>query len=538
MSFTDKSYTNHHINGDNKMKTENKKRILTGVAVVAVAATAALGLTACSGSSAPKKSTETLTISAALQPNNLNPAISGNGRAGVALYPAYEPLVRTKADGSIEAALATAWKASDDLTSVTYTLRDGVKFSNGEALTADAVKNSILFFKNYKGFPYAANLNALSDITTNGNQVTIKFSSPQPDIASMFNAAFNYGDIIAPAGIKNPDDLSKNTYGAGPYMIDASQTVSGSKWVYVPNPNYYDQSKIYWPKIELSYYADQNSAMQAFKSGQIMYMISDAVTANANGATLPAGAKVLFSPAQWTGIVFSDRSGAVVKPTGDVKVRQALNYATDKAAIAKALFGDYGKATNSLQVEGFIGYDKALDSAYPYDPAKAKALLAEAGYPNGFDITIAYVKNTLNQGQFEAIQSQWKQVGVNVSGYIMANVGEIAGLPSKGNIGGILAQSNSNTPFIAYNQPLAKNGSYNIYQSTNPELDKLYAAAVNAPQSGQEAAWKAVHKWVVDNAWFDVIAALPAVAFASSKVTAPVAGASLVTDIVNIVPKG
>ena len=521
------------------MKTENKKRILTGVAVVAVAATAALGLTACSGSSAPKKSTETLTISSALMPNSLNPAISGNGRAGVALYPAYEPLVRSKEDGTIEAALATAWKASDDLKQITFTLRKNVKFSNGEALTPDAVKNSIMFYKNYKGAPYAVNLKDLSDITTSGDsEVTIKFSTPQPDILSMFNAAFNYGDIIAPAGIKNPDDLAKNTYGAGPYMIDASQTVSGSKWVYVPNPNYYDQSKIYWPKIEMSYYADQNSAMQAFKAGQIMYMVTDPLTANANVATLPAGARAIYSPAQWTGVIFSDRSGSVVKPTGDVRVRQALNYATDKAAIVKALFGQFGAPTNQLQVEGFIGYDKANDSAYPYDPAKAKALLAEAGYPNGFEITIAYVKNTLNEGQFTAIQSQWKEVGVTVKGYTMASTPEIATLAAKGNIGGILGQSNSNSPYLAYNQPLAKTGSYNIYGSTNPELDKLYVAAVNAPASGQEAAWKAVHKWVVDQAWFDVIAALPAVAIASSKVNAPKPGAALVTDFVNITPKG
>jgi peptide/nickel transport system substrate-binding protein len=322
-------------------------------------------------------------------------------------------------------------------------------------------------------------------------------------------------------------------------MIDASQTVSGTKWVYVPNPNYYDQSKIYWPKIELSYFADQNSAIQAFKAGQIMYMVSDAVTANANAATLPAGAKVLFSPAQWTGVIFTDRNGDKVNPAlGNVKVRQALNYATDKNAITKALFGDFGKATNSLQVEGFIGYDKAVDSAYPYDPAKAKALLAEAGYATGLTINLAYVKNTLNQGQFEAIQSQWKEVGVTVNPVILANVGEFAAQAAKGTVGALLAQSNSNTPYIAYNQPLAKNGSYNIYGSTNPELDALYKAATNAPQSGQEAAWKAVHKWVVDNAWFDVIAALSAVAIASNKVSAPVPGAALVTDFVNIVPKG
>ena len=522
------------------MKTENKKRLRVGVAAVAVVTTAALALSGCSSApAAPKKSTETLTISSALMPNSLNPAISGNGRAGVALYPAYEPLIRSKEDGSIEAALATAWKVSDDLKQITFTLRKNVKFSNGEALTPDAVKNSIMFYKNYKGAPYAVNLKDLSDITTSGDsEVTIKFSSPQPDIGSMFNAAFNYGDIIAPAGLKNPDDLAKNTYGAGPYMIDASQTVSGSKWVYVPNPNYYDQSKIYWPKIEMSYFADQNSAMQAFKAGQVMYMVSDPVTANANAATLPAGARVIYSPAQWTGVILSDRAGKVTPALGNVKVRQALNYATDKAAIVKALFGQFGAPTNQLQVEGFIGYDKANDSAYPYDPAKAKALLAEAGFANGFEMTLAYVKNTLNEAQFTAIQSQWKEIGVTVKGYTMATTPEIATLAAKGTIGAILGQSNANSPYLAYNQPLAANGSYNIYNSTDPELTKLYTAAVNAPASGQEAAWKAVHKWVVDQAWFDVIAALPAVAIASNKVNAPKPGAALVTDFVNITPKG
>lgn len=520
--------------------TENKKQYRRGAVAVAVVAAAALALTGCSSApAAPKKSTETLTISSALMPNSLNPAISGNGRAGVAMYPAYEPLIRSKADGTIEAALATSWKASDDLKSITFGLRKNVKFSNGEALTATAVKNSIEFYKNYKGAPYAINLKDMTGIVTpDENTVTINFSTPQPDILTMFNAAFNCGDIIAPAGIKNPDDLAKNTYGAGPYMIDATQTVSGSKWVYVPNPNYYDQSKIYWPKIEMSYFADQNSAMQAFKSGQVMYMISDPLTANANNATLPAGARVIYSAAQWTGIIISDREGKVTPALGNVKVRQALNYATDKSAIVKALFGQFGAPTNQLQVEGFIGYDKANDSAYPYDPAKAKALLAEAGFANGFEMTIAYVKNTLNEGQFTAIQSQWKEIGVTVKGLTMASTPEIATLAAKGTVGGILGQSNSNSPYLAYNQPLGKTGSYNIYNSTNPELDKLYQAAINAPAAGQEAAWKAVHKWVVDQAWFDVIAALPAVAIASSKVNAPVPGAALVTDIVNITPKG
>jgi ABC-type transport system substrate-binding protein len=519
--------------------TENKKQYRRGAVAVAVVAAAALALTGCSSApAAPKKSTETLTISSALAPGDINPGKSGNGRAGVYLYPVYEPLIRSKADGTIEAALATSWKVNDTLTSITFGLRKDAKFSNGEVVNAAAVKGSIEYFVSAKG-PYAVNLKDMSGITTNGDyEVTINFSTPQPDISTMFNAAFNAGDIIAPAGIKNPADLSKNSFGAGPYMVDATQTISGSSYTYVPNPNYYDQSKIYWPKIVMTTYPDQNSAIQAFKSGQVMYMISDPLTANANEATLPAGSVINYSAAQWTGVAFTDRAGANIPAMGNLKVRQALNYATDRAAIVKALFGKFGEPTTQLQVKGFIGYDAANDSAYPYDPAKAQALLTEAGYPNGFSMDIGYTKSTLNDGQFTALQSQWAKVGVKITAKTVTTTPDLLTLSNSPQVGGILVQSNSNSPYLAYNQPLSVNGSYNILHSTSPALDALYKAAVNAPAKDQEAAWKAVHKWTVDNAWFDVIAALPAVAILSNKVSAPVAGAALVTDLVNIVPKG
>ena len=104
-----------------------------------------------------------LSIGMPFSPLSMDPSISGNGRAGVHLSPAYEPLLRTQADGKFAPGLATAWQLSADSKEATFTLRQNAKFSDGEPVTAEAVKKSLEYFVGKKG-PFAANFSAMTGI--------------------------------------------------------------------------------------------------------------------------------------------------------------------------------------------------------------------------------------------------------------------------------------------------------------------------------------------------------------------------------------
>ena len=128
-----------------------------------------------------------LTVGSPFAPLSLDPATSGNGRAGVHLMPAYEPLVRERADGTMEPALATAWKVSPDFKEVTFTLRKDAKFSDGEAVNAAAVKKSFEYWRNKKG-PFTVNFLAVTAVDVlDEHRISIKMSEPQPSIVGLFN---------------------------------------------------------------------------------------------------------------------------------------------------------------------------------------------------------------------------------------------------------------------------------------------------------------------------------------------------------------
>ena len=114
------------------------KNLLATRRLFLAAAFATASLAAATGASAQQK---VLTVGSAFVPVSLDPALSGNGRAGMAIGPAYEPLVRVAADGSFRPALAVKWEIAPDSKSVTFTLREGAKFSDGEPVTAEAEGN-------------------------------------------------------------------------------------------------------------------------------------------------------------------------------------------------------------------------------------------------------------------------------------------------------------------------------------------------------------------------------------------------------------
>lgn len=510
------------------------------VIVMAVLAASALALAGCSGgtnvSSPSALKDKVLTVSNTFAPVSLDPAQSGNGRAGTFLQPAYEPLVRTQPDGSLAPALAESWKVAEDNKSVTFTLRKDAKFSDGELVNAAAAKKSIEYWVNSKG-PFSVNFATLESITADSEfAFTVKMTAPNPDLASMFNTYWLAGDLISPKALENPKQLGTETFGAGPYVLDKKATVTGKSYTYLPNKNYYDPARIQWDKVVISVYEDQNSAIQAFKTGQLKLMVSDPVTGNANKDGLKNGQRIVSDPAQWTGLIFLDRAGQVDPALDKLQVRQAINYGIDRALVTKALFGDFGEPNAQLQVKGFPGYDAANDKKYFYNPEKAKSLLAEAGYPNGVTLKVGYINNTLNSSQAQAIAGQLEKVGINLQFIEAQNSGDLATRISQKEFGAIIAQSNSGTPFMAKFQTLDKDGSYNNYHSEDPELTALIAAAAAKPAAESEEDWKKVHAWVTDNAWFGIVSALKVTYFVGGGVDVPQPGQNLIIDMADVKP--
>ncbi len=241
-----------------KGETMMKKLLAATAVALGTAAVMAAGVASAFADARP-----VLTVGTAFAPLGLDPSISGNGRAGTMLMPAYEPLVRVRPDGSIVPALAIKWDVSPDFKSVTFTLRDNARFSDGTPVTADAVKNSITYWVHKKG-PFSVNLASLTSIDViSPTQVKLNFSEGNPDVLYNLNTYWLAGDIIGPAALKDINSLRSTTDGAGAYVLDPAQTVSGKTYTYLPNKYYYDQAAIRFSKIIIDVIPDANAAIAA-----------------------------------------------------------------------------------------------------------------------------------------------------------------------------------------------------------------------------------------------------------------------------------
>lgn len=504
------------------------RRMAMGVA--AVAATLTLAFVPVSA-----QAQKTLTVGNPFSPLSLDPALSGNGRAGTHLMPAYEPLVRERADGSIEPALALSWKVAPDLKEVIFTLRKDAKFSDGLPVNAAAVKKSLDYWRGKKG-PFSVNFLTVTSIDVLDEfRVSIKMSEPQPSIAALFSGYWLAGDIISPAGVDKPDSLGTQTFGAGPYKLDPAQTITRKSYVYVKNEHYYDKKRQHWDKVVMTVFEDQNSAIQSLKAGQTQVLVSDPLTGNANAESLPKDFYIVSDPVQWTGLILLDRDGIVNPAMKDVRVRQAINLALNRPLIARALFGKFVDPSVQMQGKGFMGYDAANEDKYPYSLEKSKALLAAAGHPN-LTISIGYVNNSLSVTLSQAIAAQLKRAGITVKTHEYQNFGALNASMAKKEDEILLFNSNFGPPNIARFQTLSPKGSLNYYATEDAELTKLISEASKIPVDKAEAAWKKAYGRVVDLAWFAPVGATHTVYFANKSVKMPKPGASLVIDLINMEP--
>jgi peptide/nickel transport system substrate-binding protein len=430
------------------------------IALTAVSAVLMLSAAACgsgSGSGSGKAATGgTLTLAplVAAQPWDL--ADAGLGNNTQYYQPVYDSLLRLSPTAEVKPNLATKWSYDAARTVLTMTLRTGVKFTDGTALDAAAVKVNLLHTE--KGTSEAAGqLKGITGVdVVNATTVAIKLSAPDPSLVpNLGNVA---GMMASPKAIA-AGTIKTTPVGSGPYTLDKSATTAGSTYTFVRNQGYWNKAAFPFDKIVLKPLTDPTAVLNALRSGQV----NGALLASAKNVA-PAKSSGLnvtkYTSGDVEGVYIWDREGKIVKALGDVRVRQALNYAFDRSTIVKTAKQGLGKATTQIFNPGGSAFDSSLDSKYSYDPAKAKQLLAEAGYPHGFSVTVPDVSSVFPDQQAAMVQ-QLEDIGIKV----------------------------------------AKSALWNPLHSADPKVTDLITKAQSATGAAQDALFKQLNTYLVDQAW-------------------------------------
>ena len=515
--------------------------VLAGGATLAVAASFALA--ACGGQATGSAHTagggspgDALTVGFALQaPQTLDPGKTAQNYEWLEQL-AYEPLIVRHSDGSLAPGLATSWAyTGTGNTTFVLHLRPGVKFSDGSALTAQNVADDLRYVMRSGGqmSPFFTG----DTFTTEGPlTVAIRMPQPNPDLPLLLTQDYVVGDVISPGGLRSPALLGTRTVGAGPYMLDPSQTVTGDHYTYVPNPVYYDKAAVHWKKVIVRIITDPQSMLNALKTGQVQVGNGDATT---SAAARQSGLTVTSAPLLWTGVTLADRGSRLARPLADVRVRQALNFATDRNAIAGALFPGAGNPTSELTVPGGYGYDPALANAYPYNIGRARQLLAAAGYPHGFTLRIVTGEYGEMNLVAQALAQQWKKAGITLQVTDYANSNQYFSAAFGATFPAFMTIFGQLPIWMEGPSLFLPPASFNPFHTASPALATLYAQEARSSGTAQAVLDRQIEAYLVNQAWFVPVVTTGLPFYATQAVTgAATSAAAPLLELYEVRPAG
>ncbi|NOZ72897.1 MAG: ABC transporter substrate-binding protein [Chloroflexi bacterium] len=332
---------------------------------------------------APEGPTGTLVRAISTFPNSLDVPQTAERQASTTAWQMFDSLVWFDDDGTIVPALAESWDVSEDGTEYTFHLRKGVKFHNGEPFNADSVVVS--WERASQGdFEYSTHWQRANSVVK-VDDYTVKITTPEPDALFLSIMADNWA-MIPPKYFEEVGQEGFNEHPVGTGAFKFVEWVKGDHITMEANPDYWRGA----PKIKTVIFRpipESATRVAAIQTGEV-----DIVTRlNAEEAQSLEGIdniQVISYPlTRIFYIAFNNLSTGLDQPTIDARVRKAMNYAVDIDAIIDAIFEGHAKPAIGFVATSELGYDNA--EPFGYDPEKAKALLAEAGYADGFEIGMA-----------------------------------------------------------------------------------------------------------------------------------------------------
>ncbi len=342
----------------------------------------------------------------------LDPHISiGIGEQPI-VGPVYESLVLFP-DGQITGenlrpGLAERWESSPDKRVWTFHLRRGVEWHHGNGpFTAGDVVFSLARVRDAAvGSPFRSTLGEIEQVRALDPQtVGITLAHPDPNFPALM-VNYQAGLLVSKRAVDAGVDLRTRPIGTGPFQ--AHEYRPRESYTLVRNDHYWGERPVL-DRLVIQFMSDASTRELALRGGEL------------HGIELPARqdavdrmrrarlAVDLTAPAN----TFTIHLNMTQRPLDDLRIRRALQHATNREELLTFLGRDVSRPEWSPLPEGYVGHATDLPR-YPFDLARARALLSEAGHPNGFNLTVSVSNNAIYLPPMQVIQEQWKRINVNL----------------------------------------------------------------------------------------------------------------------------
>ncbi|WAH97294.1 ABC transporter substrate-binding protein [Arthrobacter sp. MMS18-M83] len=424
----------------------------------------------------------------AAAPWDLADAAGGNNEQQY--QPVYDTLLHIDPAGKMVPNLAESWSYSADQKTLTLQIRGGQKFTDGEPVNGEAVKASLLRAKNGTNIA-ASDLQQVTEIASSENKVDIKLNGPDPALLTALGKLA--GMVASPKALVKPEV----PVGSGPYKLDTSATTAGSQYTFVRSPDYWNAGAYPYDTVVIKPIPDPSARFNALVSGQVDSAIIPPARVD---PAQKAGMNITsYIPGDVEGLYIWDRTGTIVPALANVKVRQAINYAFDRVQILKTALKGQGVITTQMFNRNSTAFDAALNAQYAYDPAKAKQLMAEAGYPNGFEVTIPDLSAQFPEQQ-AAINQSLADIGIRVK-LVPIPLDQLFTSLMSGKYAMSYFKLQSNAPWDTVKKEFLKSGGWNPFKYVDPKAQDLIDRAQLATGPDQDRLFKQLNAYIVDQAW-------------------------------------
>ena len=413
----------------------------------------------------------------------------------------FDTLVSMDESGNFVPRLAESWEMRER--EMVMKLRSDVKFHDGTPFNAEAVKFVFDWYMTSARKPiFMSEISAIQSVDVL-DPYTVRFNLKEPSAILLSALSNNAGMMMSPAAIKQyGDDIVLNPVGTGPFKL--KEAIEGDHVTLVRNPDYYLTGKDglplpYLDEVVIRVITDEPVKVINLMSGDID--ITDYLNAATSLDTLKnnKNIEVIRTTA---GDHFALYPNHLYGPLGDPRVRIAITHAIDKQAISDALTRGYGRLAPFPVAAGQWFYDDY--DPYQYNPQRAKELLAEAGYPNGFSIKLQNIAREPDNTIVQAIQGQLKNVGINAEIESLERNAWVA-LFQRNSAEGQLAFGRWTFPrvdaYMQINNNLGETAIGNYSNYHNPRFTELLEKTKSVYDVAQrKALFKEIQKVVLDDA--------------------------------------